>query len=888
MTSAILAEVNWDEGFAIPVANEENKALEDQLQENQKEKVNLENQVTEYEDRIHAMAEHLKNVRQELSHTQSICRAREKEIETEEHFKTLAEREMGRLKQEILRLENEMISLREKRNIQENNIFRATQKVEELKSQLNWDQQALEAWLEESARKDEDTFTIQKYAQEDDGKIRALSQQLERMTNEANQKRKTLDAKLTETIMVQIELDKIAEDFRRAHSERQELIRQWENTIEQMQKRDQEIDNCALLLAEQKQKIRERDAMIKEKLHFLENEAGNNREYEKKISSTERLATKLRAEYQNHETSRASLQNELECLKTTVDRTATDLEGMRTKVANLKKEIQKKEKKLNFAQNEQANLTEKLNSATESTLSVEERATRMEEMLKKEEQQVQELEIQLRHVREQLFKKYQELHDQKMKEKNISAELAGNRAVLRNLNCRLHKLDHEALKQQEIIYNQDFQIQQLERRISRLKGEINTDEKRGLKLKVAELTRSLEEKTNIYNLLIAQLKKLQDDINYVKKEMEKTGLEKDNLSVKIEELTLFNDSSDKELKRIRVAKQDLMVEDNILKLEIKRLRDALYNKKGSVLSLEKRKLQLQTAMRERTEEIKVHKEMLQIQFRMVDQERQSISAELHDRLAKIDKLKKRYEILMVSMAPPEGEEEKSQAYYVIKAAQEKEELQREGDELDAKIRKAEKEVRAMENTLYLINNRNATYRSSFKTVTETSEEYEDKLKLEEQKRAAEEKYRYKRRQIRELQEDIQSMGLTLDNMNRDAAAQNQSVEDHQIKIVHLNKELDDQKPKLERVKKQCLKLRKEIRSAKKSKSETQEERDIDLRELKDFNRSVNNLLVDAMESYPDVATALQMYFQQKHLILVGLVLLCLSLLNLSSTDAATI
>ena len=42
------------------------------------------------------------------------------------------------------------------------------------------------------------------------------------------------------------------------------------------------------------------------------------------------------------------------------------------------------------------------------------------------------------------------------------------------------------------------------------------------------------------------------------------------------------------------------------------------------------------------------------------------SAEFHERLSKIDKLKNRYEILTVVMLPPEGEEEKTQAYYVIK------------------------------------------------------------------------------------------------------------------------------------------------------------------------------------------------------------------------------
>lgn len=45
----------------------------------------------------------------------------------------------------------------------------------------------------------------------------------------------------------QMELDKTAEDFRRVHHERQEVIRQWENAIQQMQKRDQQIDHCALV-----------------------------------------------------------------------------------------------------------------------------------------------------------------------------------------------------------------------------------------------------------------------------------------------------------------------------------------------------------------------------------------------------------------------------------------------------------------------------------------------------------------------------------------------------------------------------------------------------------------------------------------------------------------
>ena len=55
------------------------------------------------------MAEHLKSVQMELVHTQSLVDAKNKEIETEEHMKQITERQSGRLKNEIEKLDNKEI-----------------------------------------------------------------------------------------------------------------------------------------------------------------------------------------------------------------------------------------------------------------------------------------------------------------------------------------------------------------------------------------------------------------------------------------------------------------------------------------------------------------------------------------------------------------------------------------------------------------------------------------------------------------------------------------------------------------------------------------------------------------------------------------------------------
>ncbi|NWS09782.1 CCD39 protein, partial [Pachyramphus minor] len=861
-TASVLAELGWDSAYAVPGANAENKALEEELQKMQKEKANLRNELTNFEERIEAMAAHLKNVRQDLSFSQYLYSARENEIETEQHFKALAEREYGRLKSDLKRLQNELISLGEKKNRQENIISKTVQKLEDLKQQMNCDEEVLESWLKELNRTDNDALAIQKYAQQDEGKLGALTFQVEKLTTQANQKRRALDNELTETLTAQMELDRAAEDFRRVHQERQEVIRQWENAIQQMQKRDQQIDHCALLIAEIKQDIRKKEIVLKEKTAFLVNETLNNMEYEKKISSAERKANSIRIEYQTQEANRVRLQDELEALKSTVDRTASDLESLRIQVSNLKKEIQKKQARLSFIIEENINISNKLKLVTEETLSSEEKALRMEEILKAEEKAVEEKENEMRQLKDLLFKKNQELQVQKDKEKVALSEIVGAQKSLRNLQCRLHRLDAELFKQQELIYNQDFCIQRIQRRLARLEGEVNSNEKEILEAKVAELKKTLEEKKNAYDVLQAQYRKVQNDVQFMRRTIHKTGEETSALVVKTDELNLYNERSIQDLKKAKAIKQDMMVENNLLKLELKRLKDSLCNKTEKVLSMEKQRLELNKAIAERTEEIKIHKAMLESQIRLMEQERQRRSAEFQECLSKIDKLRRRYEIFTLAMMPPEGEEQKSQAYYVIKAAQEKQALQQEGDDLEAKICKAEKEIVALENTLYVLNNSNSNFRNSFKEVTETSEEREERLKLEEEKRAADERYRCKRKQIKELQENLQSMEQHLDVAEKQKALFQEQNEEKQDVILQLNKDIEEQKPKLERVIKQCSRLSREIQSLRQNGTKTEEERDIDLRELKSFNRTVNRVIVDVLETNPALTATFQMYFDQ--------------------------
>jgi len=195
----------------------------------------------------------------------------------------------------------------------------------------------------------------------------------------------------------------------------------------------------------------------------------------------------------------------------------------------------------------------------------------------------------------------------------------------------------------------------------------------------------------------------------------------------------------------------------VLKLEVKRLREQLNAKADEVFGLQNRKFQLQMSMEERQQEIKVHSDVLKAQLKAAEEERHATARELSEKLLKVERLSNKYDIICGKLGDGGDDGEHTQAYYVIKAAQEREELQRQGDELDQHIQKAEREIRALEKTLQHLFAKNAGYKKSFAPVDQNTPQFEQKVLLEEQHRAALSKYRTHRLEQSELEEEMARM-----------------------------------------------------------------------------------------------------------------------------------
>ena len=91
-------------------------------------------------------------------------------------------------------------------------------------------------------------------------------------------------------------------------------------------------------------------------------------------------------------------------------------------------------------------------------------------------------------------------------------------------------------------------------------------------------------------------------------------------------------------------KEDKLVASDILQLEVKRLRDILTMRSDEVYGLENRKEQLQMSIEERKHEVEVHKETLQAQLKILQEDIHRVTLEKKEKEMRIEKLQSKFEV----------------------------------------------------------------------------------------------------------------------------------------------------------------------------------------------------------------------------------------------------
>ena len=130
------------------------------------------------------------------------------------------------------------------------------------------------------------------------------------------------------------------------------------------------------------------------------------------------------------------------------------------------------------------------------------------------------------------------------------------------------------------------------------------------------------------SLLSTSNKQLKDEKRNIMKVIDKVKYEKEKLTSQVAELRLENEMVRGELEKVIKQKERTLVSYDVMKLEIKKLRDTVNLEADKVYGLENRKYQLEMSMEEREKEIQVHKDILTSELKAAEEERHQVKVEL--------------------------------------------------------------------------------------------------------------------------------------------------------------------------------------------------------------------------------------------------------------------
>ncbi|XP_029154852.1 coiled-coil domain-containing protein 39 isoform X1 [Nylanderia fulva] len=835
----ILSQLGWQDGFRIPVANEENKRLEEEIARKVKHKLSLNAKLESLEERLKMMKKHSNDVTLQHEFNQKLLVEHSTQMETEDHLYRLSGNTESSLRQETRELEKEWADVNRRVLFVEKELLKTTRNLVKAKQTVHFDEDNLRKCEEMLAQKAEDNQLIESYMKQDTQKYKELEQKRQKLSREVETYRQAIVKAVDEVQEMEIVLDRTTKLYMEALKERRQMINQWTQSVNVLRQRDNDIQNSLKEIETLREIDIEKKSNLEEVEKFLKDQIVNNKQLEEQIKQSEKELLANREKHLKITEEIDVYAIEVHIQRKLVGDLARRIQQVRANAKRKKIELENKYIKVDNCKKRINDLMSTLEEIESQKLNVEERTKCLEKMIEHDEKRKSVIVRELNRLQVAILNATKKIVKMESDRRTMQVEMQGEHKKIDLLAGLFQKEKKLLNEKKEALYRVEFNLQKCEMKLERVRGyERDKSEAEKKQAKIEELQAVLNERTTTSKLLQNQIASLEHDMRKISSCLSNENEELERLRSKKQDLLLLLDGGEKRLKIAQSQNEERQVEENIMRLRVSQLERITLNVSDKVYDLEKYRLHLEAALKERSAEIAAQKEALVVQRRLASNECSDLRAAVTERKSRIRQLQARYDSGLATLGSTPDGLPMSTAYLKIQSAQERYLLRERGDKLDEAIGRTEQEIRSMENTLRVVNVCNDKYRDNLTAVDQDAPEWTEQRRLDERMRDARQNLQQKQEQLQQLFDKLQKVENDYTQLLDDIEKTKEEEENKQRYLSGVEKQMAEQEGKLSRADKSLRKAQKDIQNLyvlKRDDTVLLQQREVELRELQEQN-----------------------------------------------------
>ncbi|RZF34454.1 hypothetical protein LSTR_LSTR013024 [Laodelphax striatellus] len=762
---------------------------------------------------------------------------RQGQLENHRNKLQITQMEQNRTTHDISDMEKELEKFKTMQSDLQTEIDKMMHKLNKLKAKVEWGDDALNMWKEFMARSHDETSLVERIYRDDESEFKNLELTRQKLRADVLERKELLEGIMTRFIQYELQLQHLGKVYRSTYRRHLKLLKLWNNTVGLLRGRDRVIKKLHHKIRDLRLGAAEKCKALQEKQKFFEQQKRNNAELELSMKDVMKQRDDMKAALLRKMDANEELYSELKIIQNVIADLGSKLVQKRGESSLMSHKVEECENEIDDINNQIIILKSQHDLLKSEVLTQAGRVSKLEEIYEVSEKDLKKMDLE-----------HEKLIDRHLSQQ-IQMEKARELDRLRSVDIKAHRLSSQAtskqtadiskelLRQLEIFHSSQFELKSLIAKICHLEGDHNSEERELHNRRIKELEKELQERKESCSLVEEQVKLAEQDSSKLALELQKGEVELQSLSDKKNERVRLAEGLQKTLSQRNRAYQQLQAELVLLQLKMSQAANLLKREGGAVFSLEKQRIEIETAMQEKKIEINAQKEVLHQQKRAILEEKSDVK---HI----IDHLTSRL------------------------LAQERTELQEKGDILDAKISSTEKEILAMENTLKLMNSTNHCYKQNLDSIDANSPEMADKQKLENECYSINSELRKKQKTLENVNSSIKHLEqMLLETEAADEAVQTEwRSKDREVR--DLDRELGEQQAKLQRAGKQLKRVVRQVQLVKEPKFPVGlAERDIETREMQDINNAALQQLSDLCTRYIETVPVVNRYLTEKDLAL---------------------